>query len=245
MEDEDTQKNPIEQELPKNPLSARIWASMYRDASLPSQIIMLKEIMVNLGVSFIKAGDTTLTGEFDWSLNEQQIVGSISSCMLNSLGYTYILKEIHQRCANVVKILLNNAVECPPGNRDIIIDLRSRARDIIDLRSRARDIILIRGMYKNSNGMKNGLRGMLCAMSRHVRIDMKSTPINNEYFSFVIGDQEAHISSKDLGPYLKDIIENDELYTHFLNCWKTDEVILERNRHHSVYDSLPNSDPPN
>jgi hypothetical protein len=197
-------------EKPKNPLSAKIWASIYKDTSPLSQITMIKEIMINLGVSFIKAGDMirdqeTGIREFQWMIRDKQETGSMSSCMLNALGYMHSYKIFNERCSQMVKTFRDTATICVDDNIGV----------------------LRKASFKNNQSAQENLSMILCTSGTASSILVElQTPFPNICHTRVLPSAFSPIKSQTVF-FFHEILENDELYEKFIEVWKPDEELLD------------------
>lgn len=100
-------ENNIESKKPNNPLSAQVWSKLYGNSSLNDQILLLKEIMKNLNISYIRAGDTSMNelNGFDWDFAEKISIASVSAELLVLLGFMHCSVDRHERCKNIVNII--------------------------------------------------------------------------------------------------------------------------------------------
>jgi hypothetical protein len=148
---------------PKNPLSAKVWSTLYADTPIESQIEMMKEIMVNLGISFIKAGDMTVDDGFVWTIDKHIKAGSASSTIINSMGYMHSFKKFNEICSTVIKSLFR---------RGILDDDET-------------GYIMTKGAMENADRIKNDIVSFLCTYAAFVKISISDEVSSSEkMFSF-------------------------------------------------------------
>src|SRR5206468_1235250 len=187
-------------EKPRNSLQAQVWSKLYRDASMEDQIKIMKDIMANLNISFIKAGDTASTGKFVWMVNDRQGLGSMSSSIISSLGYMHAHKDLNEKCSLIVKTLLNKSKHAFVVNSNYIS--------------------LTHGEFKNERDSQNNMKVYLCGCPFMIKINLIKTPLE-----VVRGMPRLSPETKLF--FLKEILESDELYQKFIEVWKPDEELVE------------------
>lgn len=183
---------------PRKSLETQIWCQMYRNLPVSSQITMLKDIMANLDISFIKAGDTDPSGRYVWMTNEpHRKEGSLSSAILVSLGYMHASYRLHEKCSTMMRILI--------------------IKGAVHLQD---DVYVFRvGRFENSVETMNSLHSILGGCSCYVKIEL------NEIVQgmLVPGTRERPTLNREDTRLIKEILEDDELYEKFISTWNPDE----------------------
>ncbi len=179
---------------PKSPLTAKVWSTLYANTPIDAQVELLREIMINLNISFIKAGDTVPDKGFVWMTNSHWTIGSLSSNLINSLGFMHSFKHINERCSVIVKAIMKR------GEYEV------RAPDCRSVYS------ICAGNILNSVEEKK---------------DLLSIFYIPELFTIRISSDDGANATR---VYIKDIIDDDDLFKKFVECWKPDEELQETQR---------------